>query len=710
MYGIHLQMNLPEAVKQADFLGLSPPRFNSFLSSGWVCVMKPEVKLFLIISWLGYDVKERQQYLVLLLRYIDWSTVADDFLNEISQTENFFTTHESSLYLLLQTLFSSSIPLGPYADSFADLRDKYAYLLDHIVQNSYVLPLEPEEYYPVAYHVLNAPSELLDSDPLPPLPATSERGNGIASGSAGRDSVYVEEEDAGRGGFFYLPDAYDLSNDSVTAGIGLGMRQVSIVESQLVMPGARTAPPPAVPPLSGGKTRKKPARARGGCPAGKVSASTAPVSGPSPSCSPAPSRGQSGAKRKSKRSARSAPPAHPQDDGDKSVLSASGRKRKRAADKSVSAKEKPSPAKVLRPAKIHAPAEVPSPTLAPSPANTPSPAKGKSSEGGVRRRVAVKPSPVKEEPSEAASTQLNGRPKRQAAAKFSIPDKLMPRLRKTKAVLKQVLVPEPIDREEAERDKDGDSMGYDNRASDSDDYGDNNDDVYKDSAADPDYSLPKKATRSTKTNAKASSIAKLSGSSPKIGGGAQKFTSVKRKGAPQSVLRSILTDPEPAPQPKEEPEPEGEAGGEWSEEEGEEGSGGDRDRDRGVVGAGGDAQSKRKCSQCEYWAHTQRRLANHTERVHGSRATLFVCSLCPFECQWNKRFYDHMKQHFQGPPYTCDFEGCAWQAERIQVLLIHRRRHTGERPHKCPQCSARFKTRNNLIAHFKCHSGKKSLS
>lgn len=146
-------MNLPEAVKQTDFLSLSPPRFNSFLSSGWVCVMKPEVKLFLIISWLGYDVKERQQYLVLLLRYIDWSTVANDFLLEISQTENFFTTNESSLYLLLQTLFSSTIPLGPYTDLFPGLREKYGFLLDHIIHNSYMLPVEPEEYFPVSFHL-----------------------------------------------------------------------------------------------------------------------------------------------------------------------------------------------------------------------------------------------------------------------------------------------------------------------------------------------------------------------------------------------------------------------------------------------------------------------------------------------------------------------------------------------------------------------------
>ncbi|XP_071084042.1 uncharacterized protein [Haliotis cracherodii] len=144
----YLQMHLPEAVKQNDFLNLSAVRFNTFLSSGYVINLKPEVKLFLIISWLGYDVKEREQYFVVLLGHIDWSTVANDFLMEISQTENFFTTNESSLYLLLQTLHSSGISLGPYTNAFSDLRSKYSYLLSQVVQSS-IWKTAPEVFSPV---------------------------------------------------------------------------------------------------------------------------------------------------------------------------------------------------------------------------------------------------------------------------------------------------------------------------------------------------------------------------------------------------------------------------------------------------------------------------------------------------------------------------------------------------------------------------------
>lgn len=147
-----LQMNLSDAVKQNEFLSLPVGRIHAFLSTGRMEQIKPEVKLFLIISWVGFDVQDRERYLVMLLKHIDWSTVASDFLLEISRTENFFTTHESSLYLLLQTLYSSQISLGPYVELFPALRQTYSHILNNIVQIGIVTP-EMETFCPVTVSV-----------------------------------------------------------------------------------------------------------------------------------------------------------------------------------------------------------------------------------------------------------------------------------------------------------------------------------------------------------------------------------------------------------------------------------------------------------------------------------------------------------------------------------------------------------------------------
>ena len=153
-----LQLNLSDAVKQGEFLSLTARKFNTLLSKGWMEQIKPEIKLFLIISWVGYDVQEREKFLVLLLGHIDWSAVANDFLLEISRTENFFTSHESSLYLLLQTLYSAGIPIGPYTESFPSLRETYEHILNEVVDTS-LMQIEIEDFYQATISVVNRPGK-----------------------------------------------------------------------------------------------------------------------------------------------------------------------------------------------------------------------------------------------------------------------------------------------------------------------------------------------------------------------------------------------------------------------------------------------------------------------------------------------------------------------------------------------------------------------
>ncbi|KAL8604089.1 hypothetical protein ACOMHN_047301 [Nucella lapillus] len=661
----YLQMNLPEAVKQGDFLSLSPPRFNSFLSSGWVCVMKPEVKLFLIISWLGYDVKERQQFLVLLLKYIDWSTVANDFLNEISQTENFFTTNESSLYLLLQTLFSSMIPLGPYVDTFPALREKYAYLLDHIVQNSFVFPLEVDDFCPLTVHLVAPPQHK-----SPPVSLTGGHGHG---GETELQTQTQKEDSRADPTSVDLSDMHDLSNDSVTAGIGLQMKQVAIAE------------PPAAPcsedvMLSGHAVASREDRHG-------YSSTTNPVEPQTrlPPDSP-----------ESLSLFRSAPPS--------SVLDMVSRKKKGpdTSEQKVTSEMKTtgrtSEGKVNG---LEKPAKSSEDISA-----------AKSILTKVRRTVSDK-EPDRPGNSSSSSAQSNRRPKRQAAANFSVPEKLIPRKRKTKAILEEVTIaPVAQSLKELELTHEGGWESEGGRSvSDSDSDGDIDfKDLQEDIKKDPDFSIAikrnsvasqrkhsvkingKKKVKQEKFSSKNSDTA-LCDTAPydtapcdaaPCDSAPEHFTSVKPK-SPLGVTLNTEVKPEIT--------------------SGQDAVAG---KARKVKRVRKTTYLKRKCPQCDYSAPTQSRLENHVERVHGSRATVYACTLCPFECMWSKSFFQHMQTHFAGPPYVCDIDGCRWQSERIHVLLIHRRRHLDERPYKCPQCSAKFRTRNNLIAHFKCHADHKN--
>ena len=109
-----------------------------------------------------------------------------------------------------------------------------------------------------------------------------------------------------------------------------------------------------------------------------------------------------------------------------------------------------------------------------------------------------------------------------------------------------------------------------------------------------------------------------------------------------------------------------------------------------------------RCQECQFKAQTVDKLRNHMRTAHRDRQT-FCCSLCSFKACWNREYYKHMATHFAGPPYRCD--SCFFTTERIRLLVVHLMDHTDSRPYSCRTCGIRFKMKNNLVAHERCHSG-----
>ncbi|XP_041350191.1 zinc finger and BTB domain-containing protein 11-like [Gigantopelta aegis] len=532
-----LQMHLPDAVKEDGFLNQTAIRFNTFLSSGSVQKLKPEIKLFLIISWLCYDVVQREQYFVALLQHINWSTVAHDFLIEISQTENFFTTNESSLYLLLQTLHTSSISLGPYVDAFPGLRNKYFDLLGQVVKNS-SLEVIHEEYFPVPVTQISNPQE----KPL----LNKSHSKGLTK------SVQTT----------FLSSLTEMHNN--IWNMDMDFSESSFVNKE----------------QNGAKFNKF---------------KTANVSKP--------------VKRKGRKS----------------------KKQRKDVEEAIKIYSEVNDGSELKvpPLKLH------------------------------RSKMKIK----KDEEKNATYTQVeeintNVSEKmatRRKRARKNIPEKKEHRsdeLPDTFEADDNSSNPKPLDDESSHYyDQDFLDMGdHSDYEVDDDDVDDDGDD-YDDPSNDKKHLFKKKTKMSVKKVSRSVRTARVE-------------TGTRQR------LKSRLATCRQLGRPKKYSQP----------------------------------VKHRVCKECDYVAASNERMASHIEKVH-TVGTMFTCTLCKYECKWNKNYYNHMRQHFPGPPFECDQEGCTFQAERIQLLIQHRARHFGDRQFPCKECGLRFLSRNNLLAHKKTHTG-----
>ena len=107
------------------------------------------------------------------------------------------------------------------------------------------------------------------------------------------------------------------------------------------------------------------------------------------------------------------------------------------------------------------------------------------------------------------------------------------------------------------------------------------------------------------------------------------------------------------------------------------------------------------CAVCGKLLASRESLSIHT-REHGEE-NWYSCNQCD-KCYSNLHsFKVHMNIHRS--KYKCP--ECGKGSQSKQVLAVHRRRHSGEKPFECTVCSKRFSALGDLRKHSRIHSGEK---
>ncbi|KAK3908337.1 Zinc finger protein Xfin, partial [Frankliniella fusca] len=109
------------------------------------------------------------------------------------------------------------------------------------------------------------------------------------------------------------------------------------------------------------------------------------------------------------------------------------------------------------------------------------------------------------------------------------------------------------------------------------------------------------------------------------------------------------------------------------------------------------------CKYCGEEFIFKSKLIVHTRKHTGEKP--FKCDRCDARFIQKSHLTAHIRIHTGEKPFKCD--RCTARFIRKADLVIHIRRHTGERPYECAHCNTKFALKSDLARHIRIHTGEK---
>ncbi|XP_077301792.1 uncharacterized protein LOC143922440 [Arctopsyche grandis] len=119
-------------------------------------------------------------------------------------------------------------------------------------------------------------------------------------------------------------------------------------------------------------------------------------------------------------------------------------------------------------------------------------------------------------------------------------------------------------------------------------------------------------------------------------------------------------------------------------------------------------EKKFECPICQKKFNRKDNLRSHS-RVHETNKedldSNCLCVYCGRSFSNSSNLIVHMRRHTGEKPYKCDI--CGKGFPRSSDLQCHRRTHTGEKPCLCTICGKGFSRSNKLVRHMRIHTGQR---